>query len=140
MGSGNETAASPPTPFSLLAKYFVLGPSFSPQNYMYAPVIINYYTCMYMYIHMVSILPSLDGVFDVLCLQPILCSLFITILCVAYFNDIVVGGVCCRIETEGEQRRLYIMTLGVLAPYRRLGIGKKWIECSQSSTCIYTCM
>ena len=43
----------------------------------------------------------------------------------AYFNDIVVGGVCCRIETEGDQRRLYIMTLGVLAPYRRLGIGKK---------------
>ena len=43
----------------------------------------------------------------------------------AYFNDIVVGGVCCRIETEGDQRRLYIMILGVLAPYRRLGIGKK---------------
>ncbi len=41
----------------------------------------------------------------------------------AYFNDIVVGGVGCRIETEGDQRRLYFITLGVLAPYRRLGIG-----------------
>ena len=42
----------------------------------------------------------------------------------AYFNDIVVGGVCCRVEMEGEQKRLYIMTLGVLAPYRRLGVGE----------------
>ena len=46
----------------------------------------------------------------------------------AFFNDIVVGGVCCRIETEGDQRRLYIMTLGVLAPYRRLGIGKNRLQ------------
>ena len=58
--------------------------------------------------------------------------LFVIILCIhtynfiftAYFNDVVVGGVCCRIETEGELRKLYIMTLGCLAPYRRLGIGK----------------
>ena len=41
----------------------------------------------------------------------------------AYFNDLVVGGVCCRVEVEGDQKRLYIMTLGVLAPYRRYGIG-----------------
>ena len=45
-------------------------------------------------------------------------------LVVAYFNDVVVGGVCCRIETENDIRKLYIMTLGCLAPYRRLGIGE----------------
>lgn len=30
----------------------------------------------------------------------------------AYYNDIVVGAVCCRIDTSEGQRRLYIMTLG----------------------------
>jgi len=42
----------------------------------------------------------------------------------AYYNDIVVGAVCCRVDSSENQRRLYIMTLGALAPYRRLGIGK----------------
>jgi len=42
----------------------------------------------------------------------------------AYFNDVVVGGVCCRVDTrEQGKKALYIMTLGTLAPYRRYGIG-----------------
>jgi ribosomal protein S18 acetylase RimI-like enzyme len=44
----------------------------------------------------------------------------------AYYNDIVVGAVCCRVDTSpeaGGARKLYIMTLGCLKPYRRLGIG-----------------
>lgn len=46
----------------------------------------------------------------------------------AYYNDVVVGGVCCRIDVSEGHRRLYIMTLGCLAPYRRLGIGSKMLE------------
>ncbi|XP_065903243.1 N-alpha-acetyltransferase 50-like isoform X2 [Dysidea avara] len=41
----------------------------------------------------------------------------------AYFNDIVVGGVCCQVETEAMVKRLSIMTLGCLAAYHRLGVG-----------------
>jgi len=46
----------------------------------------------------------------------------------AYFNDIVVGAVCCRVDTGSTGRKLYIMTLGCLAPYRRLGIGTRMLE------------
>lgn len=46
----------------------------------------------------------------------------------AYYNDIVVGAVCCRIDTSEKTRRLYIMTLGCLYPYRRLGIGTLMVQ------------
>ncbi|CAB3400052.1 unnamed protein product [Caenorhabditis bovis] len=41
----------------------------------------------------------------------------------AYFNDVVVGAVCCRVDIVNGEKSLYIMTLGTLAPYRQFGIG-----------------
>jgi hypothetical protein len=48
-----------------------------------------------------------------------------TLTRLALYNDVLVGGLCCRVENKpaGAGRRLYIMTLGVLAPYRKLNIG-----------------
>ena len=47
----------------------------------------------------------------------------------AYYNDVVVGAVCCRVDVtstedpnQAAKKKLYIMTLGCLAPYRRLGM------------------
>ncbi|KAI6229061.1 N-alpha-acetyltransferase 50 [Aphelenchoides fujianensis] len=42
---------------------------------------------------------------------------------VVYFNDCIVGAVCCRLETKDNEKKLYIMTLGVIAAYRRFGVG-----------------
>ncbi|ORX50877.1 acyl-CoA N-acyltransferase [Hesseltinella vesiculosa] len=49
---------------------------------------------------------------------------------VAYYNDVCVGAVCCRLESDedSDKKKLYIMTLGVLSPYRRLGLGKELLE------------
>lgn len=46
----------------------------------------------------------------------------------AFYNDIVVGAVCCRVDSSENKRRLYIMTLGCLYPYRRLGIGSVMVN------------
>ena len=39
----------------------------------------------------------------------------------AYYNEMIVGAVCCRVEENSDNKNLYIMTLGCLAMYRRLG-------------------
>jgi ribosomal protein S18 acetylase RimI-like enzyme len=50
----------------------------------------------------------------------------------AYYNDLVIGSISCKYEKENNIEHMYIMTIGVLPPYRRLGVAvqlfKKSIE------------
>lgn len=46
----------------------------------------------------------------------------------AYCNDVVAGAVCCRLDKMEEKKQMYIMTLGCLAAYRRLGIGSVLLD------------
>jgi N-alpha-acetyltransferase 50 len=48
----------------------------------------------------------------------------------AFFHDMLVGSITCRLETtevEGEYT-LYIMTIGVLEPYRHMQIGSRLLQ------------
>lgn len=48
----------------------------------------------------------------------------------AYSNEFVIGAVCARVEDveKSETKRLYIMTLAVLAAYRGRGIGSDLLQ------------
>ncbi|KAK5664922.1 hypothetical protein QVD99_008460 [Batrachochytrium dendrobatidis] len=49
--------------------------------------------------------------------------------CLAYLNGQAVGGITCRKEACSDSLfRVYIMTLSVLAPYRRLKIGSMLLD------------
>lgn len=45
----------------------------------------------------------------------------------AFYEKIFVGSVCSRMEVnkDTEDKRLYVLSLGVLAPYRRRGVATK---------------
>ncbi|KAI7905405.1 acyl-CoA N-acyltransferase [Cokeromyces recurvatus] len=48
-----------------------------------------------------------------------------------YYNDVCVGTVCCRKEADEantNKTKIYIMTLGVLEPYRHLGLGNQLVQ------------
>ncbi|PFH53796.1 hypothetical protein AMATHDRAFT_136752 [Amanita thiersii Skay4041] len=45
-----------------------------------------------------------------------------------YYNDIPVGTVCCRLEIKDDQTNMYLMTMGILAPYRSRGLGSRCLE------------
>lgn len=55
----------------------------------------------------------------------------------AYHNDVVVGAIACRLERKPEGGgKLYIMTIGVLAPYRGYGIGSALLEHSLKTAAV----
>eukprot|EP01064_Diplonema_japonicum_P029449 TRINITY_DN477_c4_g1_i1.p1 TRINITY_DN477_c4_g1~~TRINITY_DN477_c4_g1_i1.p1 ORF type:complete len:197 (+),score=28.57 TRINITY_DN477_c4_g1_i1:56-592(+) len=52
----------------------------------------------------------------------------------AEYQGMLVGAVCCRLEAQNDNR-VYIMTLGVLEPYRRIGIAKFLLRKAMKNAC-----
>jgi ribosomal protein S18 acetylase RimI-like enzyme len=45
-----------------------------------------------------------------------------------YYNDVPVGTICCRLESKDNKTKLYLMTMGVLAPYRSRCLGSQGLD------------
>lgn len=43
-------------------------------------------------------------------------------------GDVAVGEICYRFEKKGDQKQVYIMTVGVLKTYQKMGFGRRLIE------------
>eukprot|EP01025_Chloroclados_australasicus_P059418 TRINITY_DN7512_c0_g1_i2.p1 TRINITY_DN7512_c0_g1~~TRINITY_DN7512_c0_g1_i2.p1 ORF type:complete len:170 (+),score=12.84 TRINITY_DN7512_c0_g1_i2:115-624(+) len=56
------------------------------------------------------------------------CLAFGEVTQLAYHNDVLIGAIACRLEKQGSKVKLYIMTLGVLAPYRSMGVGHRLLQ------------
>ncbi|EIW83137.1 N-acetyltransferase NAT13 [Coniophora puteana RWD-64-598 SS2] len=45
-----------------------------------------------------------------------------------YYNDIPVGNICCKLEDKDGEQCLYLMTMGILAPYRSRTLGSQSLQ------------